>query len=528
MSRGYWLGVLHAHLPFIKHPEYDYFLEERWLFEAISECYIPLFMRFEELLDEGVVDFRLTVSVTPTLSEMLEDDMLMKRFGHYLDKQIELARNEVERTRKDISFRSVAKFYLERYESIRDYFFDVLCERPLNGFRKFRESGNLEILTSAATHGFLPLLSPNKKAVEAQIKVGVETYKKHFGFPPRGIWLPECAYYEGLDEILSDEGISFFFLDTHGLIYSKPPPRYGVYAPVYTPSGVAVFGRDVESSKQVWSSKEGYPGDCDYRDFYRDIGYDLPFDYIKPYISPDGMRVFTGFKYYRVTGDTDRKEVYDRERAIAKVMEHAANFHFNREKQLEFLSQHMDRVPVVVSPYDAELFGHWWFEGVDFLYYVFREMHRHGVIRPVTASEYLEKYPENQVCKPNPSSWGDRGYYDVWLNGVNDWIYKHLNYMADGMVKEAEKHREERDIVKIRLLNQMMRELLLAQASDWAFLMSTQTAVEYSIRRTKEHIFNFNRLLNMLRTGDIDHGFLDTIERRDSIFPHIDFCVYSC
>ena len=208
---------------------------------------------------------------------------------------------------------------------------------------------------------------------------------------------------------------------------------------------------------------------------------------------------------------------------MERVALHAENFHFDREKQLEHLGSLMDRKPMLVSPYDAELFGHWWFEGPEFLYHVFKSMDSHKVIRPLTPPEYLARFNKNQVVSPSPSSWGDRGYYDVWLNGGNDWIYRHLHIMADRMEELAGHYANGTDYGKERLLNQMMRELLLAQSSDWAFLMTTRTAVEYSTRRTKEHIANFNRLYEMLNSGERDEGFLAWLEHKNSIFQHVDF-----
>ncbi len=525
MSSGYWMLVLHMHLPFVKHPEFDYFLEEQWLFEAITESYIPLLMKLHSLEGDGI-DFRLTASITPPLAEMLKDRLLMKRYERYIDTRIELAQKEMKRLSSDDVFQELASFYHGRFFKIKEFFNEFLNRDVLSGFKHFREKGSMEIITCAATHGFLPLLSVNRNAVEAQVRLGVESYKRIFGDAPAGIWLPECAYYVGLDEVLSRNGIRFFFLDTHGVMYSKPAPRNGVYAPIITPSGVYAFGRDVASSKKVWSAMEGYPGDFDYRDFYRDIGYDLDFDYIKPYISPDGVRVFTGIKYHRITGDTEYKEPYEPIKAIGKALIHARHFHREREDQMKRLGRAMDIKPLIVSPYDAELFGHWWFEGVDFLYYLFKEIHRNGAIEPITPSEYISRHPDHQVCLPNASSWGDKGYYDVWLNGSNDWIYRHLHYMADKMVELSGRFRGRATFVEMRILNQAARELLLAQSSDWAFLMTTNTAMEYSRRRTQEHISNFNRLVSMLEGGEVDLDFLQWLEFKDSIFNWLDFGVF--
>lgn len=518
--KGYWMPVLHSHLPFVKHPEYEFFLEEHWLFEAITECYIPLLMRLERLEEEGV-DFRLTTSITPPLAEMLTDKHLSHKYLQYLEKMIQLTEKEINRTKYSQVFNNLAIFYNNMFNRTRDFYIHNLQGNVLNGYRKFQEKGKLEIITCNATHGFLPLLTPEPASVERQIELAVKSYQKHFGRKPKGIWLAECAYYDGLDGLLAKYGIEYFFLDSHGVAFGKPFPKYGVFAPVYTPSKVAAFARDPQSSKQVWSSKEGYPGDPDYREFYRDIGFDLDFDYIKDYISPDGVRVYTGIKYYRITGDVDLadKQPYIPETAFEKTKIHAKHFHFSRDKQAEYLANFMDRPPLIVSPYDAELFGHWWFEGPDFLYHLFKEIDQHKQIKPITPSEYLEIYPENQVVRPSPSSWGDRGYYDVWLNGGNDWVYKHLHQM-ERCLQEA-KASTTGGLTERRVLKQMERELLLAQSSDWTFLITTGTAKEYATNRIKEHIANFYSLKQMLFSGMVDQELLDKLENKNSIFSDV-------
>ena len=525
MIKGYWIPVLHSHLPFIKHPKHENFLEEHWLFEAITECYIPLLKRLY-LLESENVDFRLTVSITPPLAEMLDDAHLMNKYNNYLKKAIRLGYEEIERTKESEEYRNIAIFYKDFFEETKGFFETVLHGNILNGYRHFYEKGSIEIITCGATHGFLPLLCVNETAVKVQIQLAVQAHKKHFNQHPRGIWLPECAYYKGLDKILNENNIEFFIADSHALIYANPTALNGAYAPVYTPEQVAVFGRDALSSKQVWSSKEGYPGDVNYRDFYRDIGYDLEFDYIKPYINPDGTRVFTGYKYHKITGESNHKEVYNPWVAALKTKEHAANFHFNREKQIAELCDLMPRTPMIVSPYDAELFGHWWFEGPEFLYQLFKQMHENQVIKAITPVEYLRMYPNNQVVVPSASSWGDKGYYDVWLNQSNAWIYRHLHAMADTMSAYALQYKECEDDNYKRVLNQMVRELLLAQSSDWAFLMTTATATQYSVNRTKEHISNFNALKSMLDVNNLNFDILSQLEYKNSIFDFIDYKIF--
>ena len=525
--KGYLALVLHTHLPYVRHPEFDEFLEEDWLFEAITETYIPLIRVFDGLVRDGV-DFNITISLTPSLLSMLTDPFLQSRYQRHLNRLVELSEKEIERTRFQGRNHELALMYHWKFTSARELFVNQYSSNLVTAFRNLQDRGNLEIITCGATHGFLPLMQSNPGAVRAQISTAVRHYEKHLGRKPQGIWLPECGYYPGLEEILRENGIRYFFTDTHAMLHAEPRPKYGVFAPVFTPSGVAAFGRDTESSKQVWSAKEGYPGDFVYRDFYRDIGFDLDFEYIKDYIQPNGLRKMTGVKYHAITGDSDDKQLYNQHAALEKAASHAGNFMFNREKQVEHLIDVMGgRAPVIVSPYDAELFGHWWYEGPDWLNFLLRKMHHdQDTIKTITPSQYLEKFPKNQVCTPTMSSWGYKGYNEVWLEGSNDWIYRHLLKAADRMVALAHQYPDADGDAK-RALNQAARELLLAQSSDWAFIMKTGTMVEYAVKRTKDHLYRFDKLADQLERGALDHSFLRKMEETDNIFPEIDYKVYA-
>jgi len=526
--QGYLIIQLHAHLPFVRHPEHEHFLEEDWLYEAITETYIPLISRFEKLADEGI-PYRITMTMTPPLVQMLRDELLQNRYSRHIDKLCELAGKELERTRNgDPRIHKSAQFYHHHFNHTRWLWHERYKKDLVGAVRRLQDHGCLEIITCGATHGFLPLMQIHPEAVRAQITVAAVHYRNHFGRDPVGIWLPECGYYPGVERFLAAEGIRYFFVDTHGILDATPRPRYGVYAPLYTSAGVAAFGRDPESSEQVWSAETGYPGHPDYREFYRDVGYDLDYDYIRPYIQATGERKNTGIKYHRITGKTPHKDLYDWEVAFARADEHAGNFMFNRMKQIEHLAGVMgpDRKPVVLAPYDAELYGHWWFEGPVFLEMLIRKaVHDQQVFRLAAASDYLRENPTQQVATPPLCSWGAGGYAGVWLDGSNDWIYRHLHKAAERMIALARDYNEPTDLER-RALNQAARELLLAQSSDWAFIMKTGTMVEYAVRRTKEHILRFNRLHDQIRTGAIDEGWLAWTESRDNIFPEIDFRVY--
>ncbi|MCX8036980.1 MAG: DUF1957 domain-containing protein [Candidatus Sumerlaeia bacterium] len=526
---GYLCLVLHAHLPYVRHPEYEDCLEERWFFEAMTETYLPLLDVFEGLVRDGV-DFRVTMSLTPPLVSMMTDALLVERYTKHLESLIELAHKEIERTRWMPEFHDTAKMYLRRFEMCRRLFVDKHKRNVVGAFKQLAETGKLEIITCGATHGFLPLLQIQPQAVRAQVAIAVQYHQETFGQMPRGIWNGECGYYPGLDAILAEQGIRFFFLDAHGILFADRRPRYGVYAPLFCPTGVAAFGRDLESSKSVWSADEGYPGDFRYREFYRDIGYDLEFEYIRPYIHESGLRIATGLKYYKITGndlDLSEKQPYVERDALEAAACHAGNFMFNRQKQTEWLRKFMDRPPIVVCPYDAELFGHWWFEGPAFLNFLFRKIHYDQKdLVCITPSEYLERYPRNQVATPSLSSWGHKGYCEVWLEGSNDWIYRHLHKGAERMIEMANRFPKAEGLL-LRALKQAARELLLAQSSDWAFIMKTNTMVEYARKRTRDHLINLANLYAMVMNGHIEEKFVADLEWRNNIFPNIDYRAYA-
>jgi 1,4-alpha-glucan branching enzyme len=526
MAKGYFALILHAHLPFVRHLEDPTVMEERWLYEAITGTYLPLLQVFEGLANDGV-PYRATVSLSAPLIAMLTDDLLKERYAAHLDDLLVLAEKEIDRTRPEPHYQRLAVMYRDRFHGLRHTW---RCHggNLVRAFAGLQEAGRLEVITSTATHAFFPLLDRHWSAMRVQVHTAADLYEQHFGCRPRGMWLGECGYVPGCDELLREAAIRYFVVDTHAILYADRKPAYGVYAPVYCPTGVAAFGRDTESSQQVWSAKEGYPGDPLYRDFYRDIGFDLPMDYIGPHVHPEGIRMYTGFKYHAITHDKlHDKWVYDPEAARGRVGLHASHFRGNREKQVEALAGGMDRPPIVVSPYDAELFGHWWHEGPLFLNDLFRQLHfDQSTVESVTPGDYLERHPTNQVATPSPSSWGAKGYSEYWCNESNAWTWRHVHAAADRMVELARRYPEATGLTR-RALNQAARELMLAQSSDWPFIMTTGTTVPYATRRFEQHIRRFTRLYENLSEGRLDERYVAELEAGDNIFPRADYRLYA-
>ena len=438
-DHGYLALVLHAHLPYVRHPEYPEFLEEDWLYEAITETYLPLLAVFDRLAGDKV-PFALTLTLTPPLCAMLRDPLL-RRALPALPRPLARPGGKGDRPHARLGPGGGHGVFLPRTAArLPPPVPRTLAGRPRRRrSAAFQDAGYLEIITCAATHGLLPLMENIPQAVRAQIFIARDDYRECFGRDPAGIWLPECAYVAGIDQVLQEANLRWFILDAHGLMYGQPRPRRAIYAPCFTPAGPAAFSRDRESSRQVWSAQHGYPGDPAYRDFYRDIGFELP-----PGGTGAGDRAGPAAQVHRVQvpphhrARQQDKDLYHRVWAMAAADAHAGHFMNERRGQIESLRRVLDVDPIVVAPFDAELFGHWWFEGPEWLeLFIRKAVYDQQTFELTTPGRYLDTHPTQQMVAPSASSWGQNGYWEVWLHPSNSWIYPHLQTAARRMVEAA-------------------------------------------------------------------------------------------
>ena len=336
-SRGALLLVLHAHLPYVRHLGVPRPLEADWLPEAVAGAYLPLLEVLERLREEGIA-VRLTLSVSPTLLSMLEDEALKTQVGLRLVQQRELWEREVHRTAKDASLAPVARYHHGRLVHLVRRWEAHHHGNLVAALAEAAGAGQLSLIPTAATHAFLPLLRHLPEAVQAQVGVGARTHHRLFGARPRGFWLPECGYFPGLERALAEEELRFTFLEARGVVLAEPRPLSSVYAPLFTPSGVAVYGRDPDSSEEVWSAEVGYPSHAAYLDFHRDAGWELPLQALAPLLPTGEPRRALGLRYHRVTGRTEEKLPYNPELARAQAQAHARHFVQRRLQRLAELA----------------------------------------------------------------------------------------------------------------------------------------------------------------------------------------------
>ena len=564
MKKGFFNLVLHTHIPYCRKAGVWPFGEE-WIHEALSETYIPLLKVLYNLVEEGYKPY-ITINLTPILVEQLTDTYFNEKFKKYIENKIYLAEKDVTRfdKRGKWAYKKVAQFYVDWYRDIYSTYKDRFNEDVVHAFKKLQDGEYIEIITCAATHGYLPLLGRDS-SVSAQIKVGRETYKKYFGRDPKGIWLPECAYrpgynwnppvesYDaergprpGIEKFLVENNINYFFVDAHVLeggepkgvymdrfpalrklweqfaeeykdgtiINIKKRTTYLSYLIQYNEDFVNVFARNKETGLQVWSGDWGYPGDFWYREFHK-----------KDEIS--------GLQYWRVTdpsGDLAKKEVYVPEKTEERVKEHAAHFTGLVNNLItNFYNEY--KVPGIVSAlYDTELFGHWWFEGVSWIGQVLRNISDMEDIDLITNSKYIEKYSSPEVISIPEGSWGEGGYHFVWLNEKTEWMWPIIYRAEKRMEDAAKRYKDTNDYIMERMLNQAARELLLLESSDWPFLITTMQAVEYAKKRFKNHVDKFNTLLDFVDGNKFDEesvAYLTEVEDEDNPFSTIDFRIYN-
>ena len=562
---GTFTLVLHSHLPYvISHGRWPHGMD--WLNEAAAETYVPLLGVLNRLLDEGIVP-KTVLGITPILMEQLRNDEFKDEFVLYLKQKIKAAvANQTQfRKWKNTNLARVAGYWRDFYSNILDEFQVKYNRDILGGFVELQDKGAIEIITSAATHGYLPLLGDDR-CVEAQVKCGVATYERHCGRKPSGIWLPECAYRpgykwappvdseiapylrKGIEEVLFDNQIKYFVVDSHLLDGGKAIGAYidrfealkklwtqfeqesiplnldekrSPYNIYYVGTGqdsktVAVLTRDPKTGVQVWSGEHGYPGDGNYLDFHKK---NFP----------------GGHRYWKVTGpkyDLADKEEYELDVIPQRVEENAAHFVHLIKDVLSGQKESRGESGVLVSPFDTELFGHWWFEGPEWIYQVLKKCSQEPAIKLATGSEVLESHPPKDIIALPEGSWGEGGFHWIWLNENTHWTWKHVYDAEKKFTDLLEKHKSALsggDSSLQRILKQVARELLLLESSDWQFLISTWSARDYAELRLSDHYSAFEKLykcaVKCLSGKDLSDGdllYIKDREDRDAVFPDID------
>ncbi len=556
LPAGSYTFVLHSHIPYVMdHGRTPHGMD--WLSEGAADTYLPLLQVCHRLIAEGISP-KFVVGITPILAEQLAHPDFTQELLNWFGFRFRAAKKNKAEFLKDGRIReaSIADFWLSTYSARLQFYLNECNQDIVGAFKQLQDDGHIEVITSAATHGYLPLIGSDT-CVKAQIKVGVEAYKRHFGCNPTGFWLPECAYRpnynwmrptggaafarRGVDDILTELGVNYFFVDSAIVTGGKSAGVYADRFPLLAklqsreragrishssvaspnfmqyvntsdnPDRVAgVFSRNMNTGQQVWSASVGYPGAGCYLEFHK-------------------KHKVGGLRYWRVTGDDvglGEKKLYDPLEAFTVVQDHAKHFAMLVAKEVKETAVNGD-YSNITSMYDTELYGHWWFEGPEWLYYARKALADYPEVDVKTAREVYETSPGGDIIRLAEGSWGAGNYHYTWLNADTMWVWERIYSCEDRYMKWANelKHDE-----RTRpLLKQMARELVLLESSDWPFLISTESARDYAELRAAWHDKRFNMLEDLLKkvvngvepSAD-EWGTLGETEERDMIYDDID------
>lgn len=519
--KGYISFVLHAHLPFIHHPEYDYFFEENWFFQAITDCYIPLLKIFDKLHQDEMV-FRITFSLSPTLISMLENKGLQDRYVRHLQNLIELSKAEAQFAENSEKQKELARYYHKHFKDCLNYFKKKKGQLTKE-FVKLHKKGCLELITTAATHALLPLYQSTPESIMAQIQIGRDLFQEKTGLSPEGIWLPECGYCEGLEKYIKKAGYEYCFLDSSSVEYASPNIAKNSYRVIQFENGVKAMTRDPYTSHQVWSAESGYPSDSDYREYHRDLTDHSDTAHVAKFTNYFRHRCQSGLKYWSIEEKNGQKLFYDIERAEKKAKHHAREFLLEKRNQIRNIHEEGQEF-LITAPFDAELFGHWWHEGPIWLEEVIRLSNSQGDLEIASASRFSDQLTCPVNIQPRGATWGKNNNFEHWVNPTNDWIYprlfqalKSFQALLDNISEES--ITDEMD----RALKQAARSLLLAQSSDWAFMIRTGNTKEYAFKRVKDSLARYQFLEHSIKINEISNRKLQALEIMDDIFPEIDY-----
>jgi 1,4-alpha-glucan branching enzyme len=499
--------ALHSHLPYVlNHGRWPHGSD--WLCEAALDTYLPLLEELEQLAKEGT-PAPVTIGFTPVLANQLASPDFAREMEEFFTQRL-AACDEVP-----ASVGPLVDFWRSRFKRLHKLF-RAIDRDLISAFRRLQERGLLEIIGSAATHGYLPLLAKDE-SIRLQLAVGQHEHRRLFGVKPKGCWLPECAYRPGIETFLAEAGFRYFFTDAHLAHAGTPLVAYGEemhFKPgkaarspyrayrVSRSKKVAALVRDPRSSMQIWSRHQGYPGDAAYLEFHK-------------------IRWPGGLKLWRVSGanvDLGAKQPYEPRVAFERAGNHAS--HFRRLLESLPVGKTKERDGVIVAPFDTELFGHWWFEGPDFLGAAYRAL-RGGAVSPVTASQHLDAHPPRVALQLAEGSWGANGDHSMWLNDRTAWTWKRLKPLEAAFWKAAPAALKKPAARPV--LAQAARELLLAQSSDWQFIISTGAVVDYAERRFTLHCDDAERLIDALKKGSLEQGarLAEELGKRDALFPDV-------
>lgn len=520
--------ILHinAHQGYFRHLDEEYSEKNHILFSSITQTFLPLLNMFANLEADGI-PFKVCMTFSPILCTLLSDPVTQQSYIEWLDNLISFGECELDRLDDKSKTYSLAQKYLQQLKYTKRDFTETLNQDILSKISYYAKRGNIELLATTATNCFLPHYIDTPEAINAQIEVGIQSHKNFFDVVSEGFWLPHMGYAKGIENLLRAYGLRYTILDSHGLLFASPVPEAGIFSPVRCNNSLILFARDNETPQDI-TNPNGYMNNPVYRDRNKDIGYEADSTYLSKFLENGKARFSTGFKYWSYSKNADgTSSIYNPEAANRQVELDATNFLDVKAKKLAQASELLrDKDVSLVCTFDANLFGQNWYEGIDWLEQIFRQ----AAVRTDISLDVCESLTTNQFSiqkiVPYMSSDAGTGYGENLLDSSNCWMMRYTHKACERMIDLSSRFTDDTGL-KARSLNLAAKEVLLAQSSDWAQMLHDRNYPEYASDQFTKFILSFSTVFDSLGSNCISTEWLTKLEREHTIFPWINYHVFS-
>lgn len=522
MSNKNLVLVICGHQGYIRHidEDRDYGPENDILFSAISQTYLPLVNLLNKLKDDGI-SFKISLVLSPILCSLLSDAIIQEQYIQWLDRRIAFGEKEVLRLKGDSLLLKNAEACLEKAKQDKIDFEECYNRNLLREFSRLAKSGNVELLATAGSYAFLPHYSDMTEVLNAQIETGIYSHKYFFGSAPEGFWLPYMGYSDGIEKNLRSYGINYTILDSHGILFSKETPDFGIFKPVRSNNSLVLFARDEETPSDIENPEFGYMNNPVYKAQNRDVCFELSSSEIMDFIPENKARANSLYRYW--AREKENSVVYDKSIALEQAKKDAISFLTAKNNKLNEAAKLVDGDVSLVCTLDASVLGQDWAEGIYWLENVIRENKESSF---VSCSSLIVNQFKLPKITPYVSANSGTGYGEDLLDSSNSWMIRYTRKMGERMVDLAERFPSDTGL-KARLLNLGAKELMLAQSAEWPKMIHDGNFPEYVEDYFKSCVLAFTAVFDSLGSNTVSTEWLTSLEKKHCLFPWMNYRIFS-
>jgi len=520
--------IIKANQEFIRHTGEDEHINAPILnifYESISTTYIPM-LEMLARLEADSVNFCIGLVLPPILCNLLSDESLQDSYIEWLNKKNELGLKELERNSSNPQIKSLVQSSVDENLRIKNLFEQKYNKKLIPAFAKYLEKGYIELLGTCGTDIFMPHFADLKEIISAQIECGLHAFRQFFGVVPEGFWIPELGYTPGIEKLIKAYGYTYTILDSRSTLLAEKAPSSGIFYPCRTENSLVLFSSS-QAIEEELLGEEGYIFKSAYKNQNRDIGYELEMTALTPFLEEGGSRYSTGFKYWNRDFDNDDGQLYDPQLAVNQANEDAISFLKNRSQTLSQAALYLKDEDFVteVCTFDVDKYFKNWSEGLVWLEAIIRHAKEYDLTLVGCACMCENRFDLEKI-NPYYSAACGEGYGENLLSSKNCWMMRYIRKACERMVDLADRFPNDTGL-KTRLLNLGAKELMLAQSSRLPKTIDVAENPIFAERRFKESIAAFTAVFDSLGSNTVSTEWLTTLEARDSIFPWMNYRIFS-